>query len=90
MSICRNGNNQFKRAFRDNRIGGITDAMNPSTLAFINEPQKFTIVHDPLTKYAFIQILPNRRQKQSDRMQLRKFHGYRIIDEEYQKYFRDN
>ena len=90
MSIRRNGNNQFKRAFKDNKIGGITDAKNPATLAFINEPQKFTIVRDPLTKYAFIQILPNRRQKQTDRMQLRKFHGYRIVAEEYQECFQDN
>ena len=90
MSINRNGNNQFKRAFKDNMIGGITDAKNPTALAFINEPQKFTIIREPLTKFAFVQVLPNRRQKLSDRMQLRKFPGYRIIEEEYQDCFQDN
>jgi hypothetical protein len=82
MSVCKNGNNQYKRAFKDNKIGGITDAKNPTNLAFINEPQKFTIVRDPITKFAYVQILPNRRQKQTDRMQLRKFHGYRIVGED--------
>ena len=87
MSARKNGNNQFKRAFTDNMIGGITDAKNPNNLAFINEPQKFTIVRDPITNFAFIHLLPNGRQKHSDKMQLKTFPGYRIIDEDDQPCF---
>ncbi len=74
------GNNQFKRAYRNSRVCALTDARNPKNLAVIYEPQNFRIVRDPIFGYTYMQILPNRRQKFSDKKQLKAFPGYRIID----------
>lgn len=75
-----NGNNLFKRAFRDSIECNLTDARNPKNLGVIHEPQKFTFIQDPITGFRYIQILPNRRQKFSDKNQLKTFSGYRLID----------
>jgi hypothetical protein len=78
--MSKTGYNQFKRAVRDNRGGSLTDARNPSTLPFIDEPQSTTIVEDELNKKTYIQILPNRRQDDTDRVQLKSFPGYRLLE----------
>jgi hypothetical protein len=75
----KNGNNQFKRAFRDAKEINITDARNTAGLAFPDEPQSTTIIQD-LTGKRYVQILPNRRQMDSDSRQLKAFPGYRLID----------
>lgn len=74
----RGGRNSFKRAIRE---GGLTDARNNPALVSINEPQSTTIVEDEINGKQYIKLLPNRRQDYSDRVQLKKFPGYRLITE---------
>jgi hypothetical protein len=74
------GHNQMKRAFRDVHVCDFTDAKNPSHLGVIHELQKVRFERDPIKGYAYIRLIPNRRQRQSDRIQLKTFPGYRLIE----------
>jgi hypothetical protein len=78
----KSNHNQFKRAVCDAINTGLTDARNVTGLSVIEEPQSTTIIEDPVDKKKYIQILPNRRQEHSDKVQLKTFPGYRLIDQD--------
>jgi hypothetical protein len=79
--MSKQGSNQFKRALRDARAYNLTDARNTSTLAVVDEEQSTTMVTDPINGLQYVQILPNRRQYDSDQKQLKIFPGYRLVTE---------
>ncbi len=76
----KSGLNQTKRALKDLRQNNLLDARNPTELSLIDESQSTTIEQDPITGYTYIKLLPNRRQEDSDKRQLKAFPGYRLID----------
>ena len=75
----KQGYNKFKRAFRDGKKDNFIDAKNPTGLNVGNLPQPITFTTDNRGRN-YIQILPTRRNFDSNRYYLKKFPGYRILE----------
>lgn len=76
----KSGHNQMKRALKESRVSSLMDARNPTDLPVIDEPQSTTFEIDPITGLTYIKMLPNRRQEDTDKKQLKTFPGYRLIE----------
>lgn len=75
----KSGHNAFRRAIKEARSGQhITDAIKPSNLHIIDEPQKTRIITAEDGRQ-YIELLPNRRQEFSDKKQLKKYPQFRLI-----------